>query len=595
MPTIRHLPSHLINQIAAGEVVERPASVVKELVENAIDAKATSIIVDLRDGGKSFISVRDNGKGMDEIDLQACIQRHATSKLLDDDLFAICHLGFRGEALPSIASVSRMDIISRTATAPHALHISIENGVSTNPSPAAGDTGTVVTVRDLFHVVPARLKFLKGTNTEYAVVKDTLYRLALAHPEINFRLTHNGVVIFNYDNQPQLEISLLDKRLADVMGKEFLQNSLEVNAVRGALTLQGRISLPTYSAGTAQDQFLFVNGRAIKDRSLLGAIRAAYSDVMARDRYPMVVLFLTAPVDTVDVNVHPAKAEVRFQDQASVRGLIVSGILHCLKSHTLPQNQDLSSAALERFLQNPVSHLYHSSSGAAAHHSLYEPSPHAYQHRLETTPSAQIYHQEHNPESIQSWPLGAARTQIHENYIISQTHDGIIIIDQHAAHERLVYEDFKAQFYAGNIESQRLLTPEIVNIDEADCRLILDHSDFLAHCGIEITAFGADAIAVSSIPSLLVNRCDIQDLCRNIVDALREQRSLTQIEDRMNEVLSRMACHGSVRSGRRLNLDEMNALLRQMEKTPLAAQCNHGRPTFISLSLKDIEKLFGRR
>jgi DNA mismatch repair protein MutL len=590
MPIIRHLPSHLVNQIAAGEVVERPASVVKELVENAIDAQATHIFIDLREGGKSFISIRDNGKGMDEADLRACVQRHATSKLIDDNLFAINHLGFRGEALPSIASVSLMEITTRTADTPHALQMIIENGICSTPQPAPGDVGTTVIVRDLFHLVPARLKFLKSTNTEYAVIKDVLYRLALANPHISFRLTHNGATIFTFDNRGELHTSVDEKRIRDVMGDDFWANSLPLDVTRGNYRLHGRISLPTYSAGTGQNQFLFVNGRGIKDRSLLGAIRAAYSDVLSRDRHPLAVLFLTLPPEQVDVNVHPAKAEVRFQDQSSVRGLIVGSILHCLKSHILPANQDLSTAVLERLSYTPQAFT----NTNTAQQYMYESDSSTYQHRWQTPPSTQAYEQ-HIPQETPNWPLGAARTQLHENYIISQTQDGIVIIDQHAAHERLVYEKFKAQFYSGKIESQRLLTPEIITLDDADCALILENKELLDNCGLEVTAFGADAIAVQAIPALLVQRCTMKDLFDEIAHALRDQKSITHVEDRINEILSRMACHGSVRSGRRLNLDEMNALLRQMESTPLAAQCNHGRPTFITLSLKDIEKLFGRR
>ncbi len=599
MPIIRHLPEHLVNQIAAGEVVERPASVVKELVENALDAQATSILIDLRDGGKSFISVRDNGKGMDATDLQNCIQRHATSKLSDDNLFAISHLGFRGEALPSIASVSSMEITSRTADSEHALKISIENGISTNLLPTAGDIGTSVTVRNLFHLIPARLKFLKGTNTEYAVTKDILYRLAMAHPTVSFRLTHNGVVIFNYQTPPLLGQQAQDQRMRDVMGDDFVENSLPLSAMRENYHLYGRIGLPTYSSGTAQDQFLFVNQRPVKDRSLLGALRAAYNDVMPRDRYPSAVLFLTLPPDQVDVNVHPAKTEVRFQDQAAIRGLIVSSILHCLKSNALPVNQNLNTALFEKFTPSAPQNFLNSpnslnpNGGAATY--FYEPDNN-YQHRTLNMPTAQSYQINDNGESEkQLWPLGAARAQIHENYIISQTSDGIVIVDQHAAHERLVYEAFKAQIYKGKIESQSFLTPEIINLDEAECKLILEKQEFFVQCGFHISSFGADAIAVNSLPLLLVGRCDLAKLFQDILSALHEQKPITHVEDKMNEVLSRMACHGSVRSGRRLSIEEMNALLRQMESTPLAAQCNHGRPTFITLSLKEIEKLFGRR
>ncbi len=599
---IRQLPDYLVNQIAAGEVVERPAAAVKELVENALDAGATRIEVDLKEGGKVLIAVRDNGSGMSREDLVSALDRHATSKLPDDDLLNIQYLGFRGEALPSIGSVSRLTIATRERGG-EAWEISVEGGTKAPVRPGTQAEGTRVEVRDLFYATPARLKFLKTNATEYAVTKEMVQRLALANPMVAFRLTHNGTQSFNY---PVLHESLEEQtqqRLRDIMGKEFPLSSLAIDTERNGTRLYGWVGLPTHSAGTAGDQFMFVNGRAVKDKLLLGAVRGAYMDVMPRDRYPILVLFLTCPPEEVDVNVHPAKAEVRFSDTAFVRGMIVSSIRHALHAQGISRNASLSSDTLNKFQATPfpsyAARPVSSPGFFAPHGSLaenvyadYEP---ATQNTMAFQPSARFDVPAPLSETDLSYPLGSARAQIHENYIITQTEQGLVIVDQHAAHERLVYERFKAQAAEGGIEKQGLLTPEIVDMEDTDCARLLEQQDTLGKLGLEIESFGIGALAVRTIPALLSGRIDVQRLVRDLAAEAAENEKSTGLEEKINALLSTMACHGSVRAGRRLSVVEMNALLRQMEETPLSGQCNHGRPTYISLSLNDIEKLFGRR
>lgn len=606
---IRHLPDTLINQIAAGEVVERPAAAVKELVENAVDAGSTRIEVELKDGGKELILVRDNGMGMSADDLDAALDRHATSKLPDDDLLNINFLGFRGEALPSIASVSRMKIATRERGG-EAFEIEVVDGKKSSVRPSAHHEGTVVEVRDLFYLTPARLKFLKTSATEYGAVKEMLQRLAMVYPHVAFRLSHNGTSIFHYPVLSENPDEQLDARMRDIMGEDFVANSLSLDALRGDVRLTGRIARPTHNVGTAQKQFLFVNGRAVRDKQLLGAVRAGYMDVMAKDRYPVVALFLDIPPALVDVNVHPAKAEVRFQDAALVRGLIVSAIRHALmgqevkpvtsltdhllgqleQARTAPQPSSFNPRAYLSSYSTPSSSSYR---GALAEHvtNAYAPA----QSSIEYTPSTRFDVPAAPAMEETSYPLGSARAQIHENYIIAQTSDGIVIVDQHAAHERLVYERFKEQVAETGIESQLYLTPEIISLEDTDCARLLEYAELFKTSGLEIEAFGAGALAVRSVPLLLVGKIDLSRLLQSLADELRDFDKATGLEERLNAVLSTMACHGSVRSGRRLTPEEMNALLRDMEKTPLSGQCNHGRPTFVALSLDDIEKLFGRK
>ena len=599
---IRHLPDYLVNQIAAGEVIERPAAAVKELVENAIDAGATQVDVDLRTGGKSLIRVRDNGIGMSREELVAALDRHATSKLPDDDLVHINHLGFRGEALPSIGAVSRLQIQSRTQDEQDAWTISVEGGQKQDPVPASHPQGTTVTIRDLFYATPARLKFLKSERAEYSAVKEMLTRIAMAFPQVGFSLTHNDKTTLSLSRE---QGDLLDRRkgrLSAILGKDFGDNALPVVSEREAISLNGYAGLPTLSRGTAQYQFLFVNGRPVKDRMLLGCVRAAYSDLLPRDRHPVVALFLDLPPEQVDVNVHPAKAEVRFREAGLVRGLIVSALKHTLLEAGQTTSSTMSVQALGAMRAQgavPALPLSRHASPLAASPSSYgnlaEKPQKPYRPFLEPVPSARAEEAVKDGPETQSYPLGAARAQIHENYIIAQSENGLVIIDQHAAHERLVYERFKQQFEEGGVEAQGLLVPEIVDLDDTLAARLLEHAPDLQKLGLEIDSFGPGSIAVRAVPAILGQKTDATALVRDLADDLAEQDSSTLLTERINHVLSTMACHGSVRSGRRLNADEMNTLLRQMEQTPNSGHCNHGRPTYVTLDLKDIEKLFGRR
>ena len=593
---IRHLPEYLVNQIAAGEVVERPAAALKELVENALDAGATRIEVDLHEGGKALIAVRDNGSGMSRDDLAAALDRHATSKLPDDDLLNINFLGFRGEALPSIGSVSRLQISTRELGG-DAWEISVEGGTKAPVRPGNLAEGTRVEVRDLFYATPARLKFLKTTTTEYSVAKEMLQRLALANPQVAFRLTHNGAQSFNYAVLSNIAEEQQLQRIKDIMGTEFAASSLTLDMEKNGARLTGWISLPTYSAGTAQNQYLFVNGRAVKDRLLLGAVRGAYMDVMSRDRHPVVALFLTCPAEDVDVNVHPAKAEVRFRDSAFIRNLIVSGIHQALRSQGITRNGALNAQTLQRFQTQTFTPYAagNRNNPPASYGNLAEQVYDAYQPAMAFQPSARFENPEPQSEADLHYPLGSARAQLHENYIITQTDQGMVIVDQHAAHERLVYERFKAQLAEGGIEKQGLLTPEIVTLDDVGSARLLEQAETLNRLGLEIEGFGIGAIAVRTIPAVLSGRIDVPQLIHDLAADAADHDRPDRLEEKINALLSTMACHGSVRAGRRLNVIEMNALLRQMEETPLSGQCNHGRPTYISLSLDEIEKLFGRK
>lgn len=594
---IRHLPEILVNQIAAGEVIERPAAAVRELAENAIDAGATRIDIDIRDGGKSLIRISDNGIGMTRPELIACLDRHATSKLPGDDLDHISTLGFRGEALPSIGAVSRMSIASRARETPgEAWEIVVEGGCKSDPAPSPHPEGTRVEVRDLFYATPARLKFMKGDKAEYAAVKDVVTRLAMAFPNVGFRLTHNNIQSLNLP--AVVQGGLMDRRqerLSLLMGDDFGINSLTIHAERSGIVLNGHASLPTYNRGTAMHQYLFVNGRPVRDKLMTAAVRVAYMDVLSRDRHAVVALFLDLPAHEVDINVHPAKAEVRFRDAAMIRGMMIGALQHAIHTGARQTTSTLTAATMESV--RPVFHgNYAPSYNAGLAEKAYEAyrpfdaptptlAPIAPSARMETVPEQ---------DNDQSFPLGAARAQLHENYILAQTPDGVVIVDQHAAHERLVYERFKEQIADGGIVKQGLLVPDIISMEETEATRLLEQSEMLAGVGLEIEPFGRDAIAVRAIPSLLAGRADIAGIIRDLADELTERDTASGLEERVNALLSTMACHGSVRSGRRLNVDEMNALLRQMEETPNSGQCNHGRPTSIKLTLKDIERLFGR-
>jgi DNA mismatch repair protein MutL len=610
---IRYLPTNLVNQIAAGEVLERPAAAVKEMVENSIDAGAKKITVKIEEGGKSVIIIDDDGHGMGKEDMIAALDRHATSKLPSNDLLNIQFMGFRGEALPSIASVSRMRIATYTKEE-GGWEIRVESGKKKEAFPSSHPKGTHIEVRDLFYATPARLKFQKSARAESAAVKDTLQRLAMAHHDVGFTFENDGKKVFSYP--PVLDPQ---SRLSAVLGREFGENVMPIAAEREGIILEGFAGLPTYHRGTAQHQYLFVNGRPVKDRLLHGCVRAAYSDVLARDRHPVLALFLKVPPTLVDVNVHPAKTEVRFQDPALVRGMIITALKMAIHEQGFQVSSAVSNFALGRLQSGPrhapalpmgnigrtPMRSGYGAGMAEAAHQVYAPQM-SWDHIVPTARAEENATEYRLPESsgelpsneaadMTAFPLGAARAQLHENYIIAQTENGIVIVDQHAAHERLVYERFKQQVQESGIEKQGLLTPEIISLESSEAERLLEYQEHLANLGLEIDSFGSDAIAVQAIPALLGGKVDIQRLIRDLADEITEQGTAQKLEERLNAIMSTMACHGSVRSGRRMNAQEMNALLRQMEETPLSGQCNHGRPTYVTLSLNDIERLFGRK
>jgi len=601
--TIRLLPEGTVNRIAAGEVIERPASVVRELVENAIDAGATRIDVVMTEGGKKLISVIDNGKGMSADELSLCIERHATSKLPDDDLLEINFLGFRGEALPSIGSVSRLQITTRQRDSENAWTISVDGGRKQGPEPAAQNTGTKVEVRDLFYATPARLKFLKTERTELSHANDTLKRLAMAHPDIAFSLSDGNRSVFRTTQAGGNEETARLERLAAILGTPFRENAVPINAEREGFHLSGYAGVPTFNRGNAQHQYLFVNGRAVRDKLLNGAARGAYADFLARNRHPIVALFLTCDPAEVDVNVHPAKAEVRFRDAGLVRGLIVSALKHALADAGHRSSTTTAEAALGSFTAQPGyqggSHspgpIYQGTSrsprpkdgsGMETPFLDYNAQPGA---RVEQpAPAAPT---EPAPDKF---PMGAARGQLHETYIISQSADGIVIVDQHAAHERLVYERMKKALEHSGVASQVLLLPEVVELEPDLVARLEARAGQLAELGLVLEGFGDGAVIVREVPAML-GGCIIKGLVRDLADDVAEFDEALSLKERLEDVCSTMACHGSVRAGRRLTVAEMNALMREMEVTPHSGQCNHGRPTFVELKLSDIERLFGRR
>ena len=594
--TIRRLPETVINRIAAGEVVERPASVVKELVENAIDAGATRIDAVIRDGGQTLIVVSDDGHGMSAEDLTLAVERHATSKLPDDDLLAIESLGFRGEALPAIGAVARLSLTSRANGSDDAWTLSVEGGAIKGPEPAAHPKGTRIEVRDLFFATPARLKFLKTPRTEQTHAVDAVKRLAMAHPEIGFALSDGERDLVKLPPAPGDEASL--DRLGRIMGKDFPDNAMAIDAEREGIKLSGYAGLPTLNRGNAQMQFLFVNGRPVRDRLLFGALRGAYREFLASERYPLVALFFELPGQAVDVNVHPAKAEVRFRDSGLVRGLIVGALKHALAKAGHRASTTVSNAALGAV--RPGSGIPPSSGGGAGYASaglreraneFHRPLP-----DLDAPPSAPAGTPMDDQETanLGDYPLGVARAQVHETYIVTQTEDGIVIVDQHAAHERLVQERIKKALDSGGVPRQGMLIPEVVELDEGEQGQLLERADELTELGLVIEAFGDGAVVVREIPALL-GETDIQGLVRDLADDLAAFDEGLALKQRLGDVCATMACHGSVRAGRRLNGAEMNALLREMETTPHSGQCSHGRPTYVELKLADIEKLFGRR
>ncbi|CAA7625272.1 DNA mismatch repair protein MutL [Magnetospirillum sp. LM-5] len=589
--SIRLLPPTLVNQIAAGEVVERPASAVKELVENSLDAGATRIEVVLVEGGQALISVTDDGSGMGPDELALAVERHATSKLPDDDLVHVGHLGFRGEALPSIGSVARLTLTSRARGAAEGWSLSVEGGAKGHPVPAAISAGTRVEVRDLFYATPARLKFLKAARTELSHAIDTLERLAMAHPAVGFFLSDGSRALVKLAAEKADDLAKARlSRLAAIIGRDFHDNAVPIDIERDGVRLTGWAGLPTYSRGSSGHQYLFVNGRPVRDRLVVGAVRGAYQDVMSHDRHPVVALFLELSPDAVDVNVHPAKAEVRFREAGAVRGLIVSGLRHALAGagHRAATVSHGGVGWRPGGGGHPASFAQAVRAQAPLGTGLAESLP-----GLELPPSAPAAEYCPQPPE-QAYPLGAARAQLHDTYIVAETADGLVIIDQHAAHERLVLERLRAGLTEGGVKRQMLLLPDVVELGEAAAARVAEAAPVLAELGLVVESFGPGAVVVREIPALL-GACDVQALVADLACDLAEWGEALKLKERMVDICATIACHGSVRAGRRLSVPEMNALLRQMEQTPLSGQCNHGRPTHVALGLADIEKLFGRR
>lgn len=605
--TIRRLPESLVSRIAAGEVIERPGAAVKELVENAIDADARRIDVTVTDGGRTGIVVVDDGIGMTPEELRLAVERHATSKLASDDLLDIATLGFRGEALPSIGAVSRLSLTSRTGDAAAAWTLTVEGGTVGDMAPAGHPPGTRIEVRDLFYATPARLKFLKTERTEFGHAVDAVRRLALAHPGIAFSVGDGSrEVVRAAARQEDLFAARLD-RLGEIVGRDFVENAVPIRAERDGVTLSGYAGLPTFNRGNARMQFLFVNGRPVRDKLFGGAVRAAYQDLLARDRHPVVALFLELPARDVDVNVHPAKAEVRFRDSGLIRGLIVSALRHGLAeaghraSTTVGQAALGAARAASGALQDrPFTAPYPRRD--PRHGTGFAESAGAFQRPLETgagtafapsaPPGAGEVAGDDGPSH--AYPLGTARGQVHATYILSQTEDGIVIVDQHAAHERLVYERIKKELSHAGVARQMLLLPEVVELPEDDVARLRSRADEISELGLSVEPFGSDAVVVRETPAVL-GEVNAASLVKDLVDGLRDLGDALALRERLADVCSTMACHGSVRAGRQLSAEEMNALLREMEVTPHSGQCNHGRPTYIELKLSDIERLFGRR
>ncbi|MGJ0509557.1 MAG: DNA mismatch repair endonuclease MutL [Methylocystis sp.] len=596
---VRRLDPILVDRIAAGEVVERPASAVKELVENALDAGASRIDVAIEDGGRGLIRVIDDGCGMDESDLALAIERHATSKIPDGDLTRIATLGFRGEALPSIAAVADLTIDTRASNAPHGFSIRVEAGDKRGLSASNWPRGTRIEARALFAATPARLKFLKSERAETAAVVDVVKRLAMAHPEARFSLSADNGQLFDY---PACGADSA-RRIGQAIGEEFRANAFEVKAEREGVRLSGLASLPTYNRGNAQLQYVYVNGRPVRDKLFTGAIRAAYLDFLAHDRHPVVALFVDCDPRIVDVNVHPAKAEVRFADPGLVRGLVVGALKQALaeKSHrSADSNARAAIDMLARHNGPRGSSLYRAPPPANwdVTRSPFAPAGFAETRQFAFPTGAPVAdaraHETALDVPVDDAPLGAARAQLHETYIIAQTRDGLVIVDQHAAHERLVYEKLKKQREAAGVERQMLLIPVVVDLDAARMDALAPAFDELAALGLALEPFGPGAVLVREAPAVL-GEVNHKRLVEDIADLLAEDSDARGLSRRLDHVLATCACHHSVRAGRRLTAPEMNALLREMETTPGAAQCNHGRPTYVELKLADIEKLFGRK
>lgn len=602
-PIIRQLDEAAINRIAAGEVVERPASAVKELVENSVDAGATKIEVVIADGGKTLIRVTDDGCGIAADQLPLALSRHATSKIDGSDLLNIHSFGFRGEALPSLGAVGRLTITSRVAGRDAAM-IAVSGGRIEPVRPAALSSGTVVELKDLFYATPARLKFLRTDRAEMQAVVDVIKRLSMAEPHVGFTLIDasggNRRELFRANAEQGDLFDALHGRLNAVLGREFADNCVMVDDERDGFHLTGYAALPTYSRGAAVAQFVFVNGRPVRDKLLIGALRAAYMDFLSRDRHPVAALFVECDPQLVDVNVHPAKSEVRFRDPAAVRSLMVNGVRRALSGAGHRASTTVASDTLHAMRPEaapiPAAPVYQMDRASIPpYRPSYQPQQGSGFAEM-AMPSARFEQVIEEPEAeipTEALPLGAARAQVHENYIIAQTETGIVIVDQHAAHERLVYERLKRQMAENGVAAQALLIPEIIELPSGEAELLLSLADDLSRLGLSIESFGGGAIAVRETPAIL-GEVNAAKMIRDILDELSDLGDSTTLQARIEAILSRVACHGSIRSGRRMHAQEMNALLREMEATPHSGQCNHGRPTYVELRLSDIERLFGR-
>ena len=606
---IKQLDETVINKIAAGEVVERPASAVKELIENSIDAECSDITIEVADGGKTLIRVIDDGLGMSDIDLPIALRRHATSKLPNDNLLNINSFGFRGEALPSLGAVGRLRIISHNE-GNGAHEINVNGGKISDIKPAARTLGTTIELRDLFYATPARLKFLRSTKSELKAITDTVKGLSISTPNVAFTLIDKtggkSRKILQVQKEKDVSLASIKNRLSRVLGKDFSKNSISIDVTREDVNLTGYVCLPTYARASNAMQYFFVNSRQVRDKQLIGALRAAYSDFMPRDRFPAAAIYINCRPDFVDVNVHPGKSEVRFRDPQGIRSLIVTGIRQVIAIEGHRSSSTLSTAALgamreqthqmpsannEQVTKNSQNMDYNGNKRfftrdvEPAFQETWKPSARDFQTKDEHANFI---------EEFESFPLGAPIAQFGENYIISQNEDGIVIIDQHAAHERLVYEKLKEQVKDNKIEVQALLVPEILEFSEPEILVLMEYKDNLSRYGLKINQFGINSIAVQEIPAIL-NSENIKKLIFDILDELTDLENSDTLEKKINAVLSRIACHGSIRSGRMLRTEEMNSLLREMENTPNSGQCNHGRPTHISIRMSDIERLFGRR
>ena len=606
---IKQLDETVINKIAAGEVVERPASAVKELIENSIDAGCSDITIEVADGGKTLIRVIDDGLGMSDIDLPIALRRHATSKLPNDNLLNINSFGFRGEALPSLGAVGRLRIISHN-DGNGAHEINVNGGKISDIKPAARTLGTTIELRDLFYATPARLKFLRSTKSELKAITDTVKGLSISTPNVAFTLIDKtggkSRKILQVQKEKDVSLASIKNRLSRVLGQDFSKNSISIDVTREDVNLTGYVCLPTYARASNAMQYFFVNSRQVRDKQLIGALRAAYSDFMPRDRFPAAAIYINCRPDFVDVNVHPGKSEVRFRDPQGIRSLIVTGIRQVIAIEGHRSSSTLSTAALgamrEQTHQMPSANNEQVTKNSQ--NMDYNGNKRSFTRDVEPAfqetwkPSARDFqtNDEHANfiEEFESFPLGAPIAQFGENYIISQNEDGIVIIDQHAAHERLVYEKLKEQAKDNKIEVQALLVPEILEFSEPEILVLMEYKDNLSRYGLKINQFGINSIAVQEIPAIL-NSENIKKLIFDILDELTDLENSDTLEKKINAVLSRIACHGSIRSGRMLRTEEMNSLLREMENTPNSGQCNHGRPTHISIRMSDIERLFGRR